>query len=119
MSDRVNLCKVSPELRDRIDDAKGDENWPDFMKQVADVFERGVIVKTERMGGRVSQTRLEPGETYQMVGETVAVSVAFAEDEYECEKCHDEYPLRQVIVSNDGERVVCAECSGVQDRIIE
>jgi hypothetical protein len=119
MAERVNLCKVSPDLRDRIDDVKSDESWPDFMEKVADVFENGVIVKTERIGGRVSQTRLEPGETHQTVGETLSVSVAFAENEYECERCGDDYPLTEVIVSDGGERVVCGGCLDVEDRIIE
>lgn len=119
MSDRVNLCKVSPELKGRLNDVKGDDNWPDFMDTVAEVFEQGVIVKTERMGGHVSKTRLQPGEKHETVGETLAVSVSYAEDKYECDRCGDEFPLSQVLIFDDGDRVVHSGCLDVKDRIIE
>lgn len=117
MAERVNLCKVSEDLRDRIKEAKGDDSWPDFMETVAEVFENGVVVKTEHMGGRVSQKRLEPGEKHETVGETVAVRVAFAEEQYECERCEEDYSLSKVMLFDDGERTICSDCLNVEERI--
>lgn len=52
-------------------------------------------------------------------GDRVEVAVVGAESGgYECEECKEQFPLPEVIVLNDGKRVVCASCSGVEDRVI-
>ena len=51
---RKNLCKVSPELKQRLDDQRDGQSWPDFMDDVATLLETGVLVKTERYGQGVN-----------------------------------------------------------------
>lgn len=37
---------------------------------------------------------------------------------YVCDECNEAYDLPEVLVLEGGERVVCANCSGVEDRIV-
>lgn len=119
MRKRVNLCKVSPELRDRCDDLRGEKSWPTFIEDVADALERGVSVDVERLGQGRATTELAPGERMEAVSETMAVTVSFAADVYTCDECERDFPISKVLVLDGGDRVVCGDCMTVEDRIVE
>lgn len=60
------------------------------------------------------------GQVYlgrDLAGKTVRIAYATV-DEYTCDDCDDEYPLSEVFITKGGDRVVCAGCAGVDDRII-
>lgn len=116
MSDRVNLCKVSPELRERLSEIKGDQTWPNFQEEVADHFERGIDIDIEYADGRSETRTVDLGESTDIITNFVSISIKTGDHGYECDDCERTLPLGQIIVN--GNRTVCIECSTAEDRII-
>lgn len=116
MSDRTNLCKVSPETKERLNELRGEAKWSEFMEAVADLYEAGVQLKIERYGREASTRHVDIGDTTTVVGDQLVVTVSPGEETFECDECGDEYPLQSVLISDD--RTVCGDCVSAEDRII-
>jgi len=123
MSGRTNLCKVSRDLKARLDAVKGDQQWPDFHREVADLYEKGVAVKIERVGNEPELQHVDIGDTTTVVGDLLTVTISPGAEHYECDECGNEFPLKEVLVkeNRDGglKRVVCSDCLDIADRFTE
>lgn len=51
-------------------------------------------------------------------GDTLEVAVVGTEKGYECDECGTTHPLPNVLILDEGERIVCANCATVDDRIV-
>lgn len=88
------------------------------MRNIASLLETGVIVKTERYGNGTRETRVGLGDTYEVSSDLMAVTVAVGDTSYDCDECDNtDLSIQEVLITDNGDRVVCSECIGVEDRI--